>query len=175
MDNPTCFTYDLPWQDLYSKYNDSIMSITSDPTYLSAVNDAKIRSCSGFVFDRSFWKRTIVQVKNNQKRLKSKSNSYYFQDFNLVCENEYKQKWTQQVTFFGLLCGVFASGIISDRIGRVKTMMIMLTMVIICGTLNAFAPYYELFLLGIWSCGFSSIGLGTVMYVWVMEILSGKF
>ena len=175
MDNPTCFTYDLPWQDLYSKYNDSIMSITSDPTYLSAVNDAKIRSCSGFVFDRSFWKRTIVQVKHNQKRLKSKSNSYYFQDFNLVCENEYKQKWTQQVTFFGLLCGVFASGIISDRIGRVKTMMIMLTMVIICGTLNAFAPYYELFLLGIWSCGFSSIGLGTVMYVWVMEILSGKF
>ena len=50
----------------------------------------------------------------------------------------------------------------------------MLTVVIICGTLNAFAPYYELFLVGIWTCGFSAIGLGTVMYVWVMEILSGQ-
>ena len=97
-----------------------------------------------------------------------------FQDFDLVCDNAYKQKWTQQVTFFGLLCGVFSSGIISDRIGRLKTMMIMLTVVIICGTLTAFSPYYELFLVGIWTCGFSAIGLGTVMYVWVMEILSGQ-
>ena len=114
-------------------------------------------------------------MKNDILSAKIQIKLLFFQDFDLVCENEYKQKWTQQVTFFGLLCGVFASGIISDRIGRVKTMMIMLTMVIICGTLNAFAPYYELFLLGIWSCGFSSIGLGTVMYVWVMEILSGNY
>lgn len=73
-----------------------------------------------------------------------------------------------------MLCGVFSSGIISDRIGRTRTMMIMLTFVIICGSLTAFAPIYELFLVGIWTCGFSAIGLGTVMYVWVMEILSGK-
>ena len=61
-----------------------------------------------------------------------------------------------------------------NRIGRSKTMMIMLTMVVICGTLTSFAPSYGWFLAGIWACGFSAIGFGTVMYCWMMEILSGK-
>ena len=61
-----------------------------------------------------------------------------------------------------------------NRIGRSKTMMIMLTMVVICGTLTSFSPSYGWFLAGIWACGFSAIGFGTVMYCWMMEILSGK-
>ena len=61
--NPSCYTYDVNWTDLYSKYNDSITSITSNTSYSSAVNESKIRKCTKLQFDRSFWKRTIVQVK----------------------------------------------------------------------------------------------------------------
>ena len=50
----------------------------------------------------------------------------------------------------------------------------MLTTTIIAGACTAFAPSYEWFLLGIFCCGFSSIGAGTVLYCWTMEILSGK-
>jgi len=112
--------------------------------------------CTNFQHNQTFWKHTTIQ------------------DFNLICDDKYKQKWTQQATFFGLLVGVFVSGLISDKIGRSKTMMIMLTMVVICGTLTSFAPSYGWFLAGIWACGFSAIGFGTVMYCWMMEILSGK-
>ena len=49
----------------------------------------------------------------------------------------------------------------------------LLSLVITAGTLTAFAPSYELFLVGIWCCGFASIGYGTVMYCWMMELLSG--
>ena len=50
----------------------------------------------------------------------------------------------------------------------------MLTSIITFGTLTSFAPNYPLFLLGIWINGFSGIGFGTVMYCWMMEIVSGK-
>jgi MFS family permease len=53
-------------------------------------------------------------------------------------------------------------------------MLIMLASVVIFGTLTSFAPFYWCFLVGIWFCGFSSIGLGTVLYCWMMEILAGK-
>ncbi len=63
----------------------------------AAVEANRTRKCTEFEYDRSFWRRTIVQ------------------EWDLVCDREYMQKWTQQVTFFGLLVGVIVSGIISDR------------------------------------------------------------
>ena len=50
----------------------------------------------------------------------------------------------------------------------------LLAAIIIAGTLTAFSPSYELFLVGIWICGYTSISFGTVMYCWMMEILDGK-
>lgn len=37
------------------------------------------------------------------------------QEWDLVCDRKGMVKLMQQVTFFGLLCGVFISGIISDK------------------------------------------------------------
>ena len=48
-------------------------------------------------YDTSEWKRTIIH------------------EWNLVCDREPLLKLTQQVTFFGLLCGAFLSGVLSDR------------------------------------------------------------
>ncbi len=53
-------------------------------------------------------------------------------------------------------------------------MLGLLTMEIVCGTLTSFAPSYEAFLVGIWCNGFAGIGLGTCLYCWMMEILSGR-
>ena len=50
----------------------------------------------------------------------------------------------------------------------------MLTTTIISGTATAFATSYVLFLVGIYFSNFSTIGMGTVMYCWMMEILSGR-
>ncbi len=56
-----------------------------------------MKPCDSWEFDRSFWRRTIIA------------------EWDLVCSRTGIRKLTQQVTFFGLLCGVFASGVISDR------------------------------------------------------------
>ena len=43
------------------------------------------------------------------------------------------------------------------------------------GTASSFSPTYPVFLVGIFVCGFSSLGYGTVMYVWMMEHVGGKY
>merc|ERR1719184_489952 len=96
-------------------------------------------------------------------------------DFDLVCDRYHLRKLQQQVTFFGLMCGVFTSGILSDRFGRRKTMLGLLFLTVIVGTLSSFAPNYPTFLIGIFICGFSSLGYGTVMYTWMMEHVGGKY
>ena len=114
-----------------------------------------MRNCAQWDYDHSFWESTILQ------------------DFDLICDRKPLAKLTQQMTFFGLLIGVFVSGILSDKIGRVKAMLCILTLNIVAGTATAFAPNYPLFLAGIWCCGFAAIGFGTVMYCWMMELLAG--
>ena len=121
------------------------------------IEGKKVRKCEHWTYDQSFWKSTILQ------------------EWDLVCDRKPLAKLTQQVTFFGLLVGVFLSGVLSDRIGRLKAMLCMLTINVLAGTATAFAPSYPLFLLGIWFCGFAAIGFGTVMYCWMMELLSGKY
>ena len=113
------------------------------------------RKCESWDYDQSFWRRTIIQ------------------EWDLVCERNELRKLTQQATFFGLLVGVFASGLISDRFGRMPAMMSLLSCCVLFGLLSAFATSYTVFLIGIWACGFSSIGFGTVMYCWMMEIIGG--
>ena len=49
-----------------------------------------------------------------------------------------------------------------------------MTTTIISGTATAFSPTYEWFLVGIFLSNFSTLGMGTVMYTWMMEILSGR-
>ena len=45
---------------------------------------------------------------------------------------------------------------------------------VICGTVAAFSTYYELFLVCVWVDGFACIGFGTVIYCWMMELLTGR-
>eukprot|EP00088_Acartia_fossae_P014886 TRINITY_DN18038_c0_g1_i1.p1 TRINITY_DN18038_c0_g1~~TRINITY_DN18038_c0_g1_i1.p1 ORF type:complete len:399 (-),score=52.45 TRINITY_DN18038_c0_g1_i1:31-1227(-) len=73
------------------------------------------------------------------------------------------------------MCGVFSSGLISDRFGRRHTMLCLLLLTVVAGTISSFTPNYPAFLITVWICGFSSIGYGTVMYVWMMEHIAGKY
>jgi len=113
--------------------------------------------CSAWEYDKSFWQKTVIM------------------DFDLVCDRYPLRKLQQQLTFMGLMCGVFISGLISDRWGRKRTMLCLLITVIIVGTASSFSPNYPTFLVGIFICGFSSLGYGTVMYVWMMEHVGGKY
>ena len=78
-----------------------------------------------------------------------------------------------------------------NRFGRKKTMVILLTAIILSGFANRFAPNYPAFLIGatshlvsgisnlffpgVFLCAFMSLAYGTVMYVWMMEHCDGEF
>eukprot|EP00092_Neocalanus_flemingeri_P007851 GFUD01008476.1.p1 GENE.GFUD01008476.1~~GFUD01008476.1.p1 ORF type:complete len:593 (+),score=112.20 GFUD01008476.1:105-1883(+) len=124
---------------------------------LPVLDGIELIPCAAWEYDTSFWKKTIVM------------------DFDLVCDRYHLQKLQQQVTFLGLMCGVFSAGIISDKFGRRKTMLGLLISTIIVGTLSSFSPNYPSFLVGIFICGYSTLGYGTVMYVWMMEHVGGKY
>ena len=53
-------------------------------------------------------------------------------------------------------------------------MMGLIGMVTVFGTASTFSPNYPIFLIFVWINGFASIGFGTVVYCWMMEIVTGK-
>ena len=68
-----------------------------DLDYKLVKSNKSVSNCKSWTHDTSEWKRTIIH------------------EWDLVCDREPLLKLTQQVTFFGLLCGVFISGLLSDR------------------------------------------------------------
>jgi len=138
------------------KYGNDVDKIKGDIDYMSVKSNQSKSLCKSWAHGTSEWKKTIIH------------------EWDLVCDREPLLKLTQQVTFFGLLCGVFISGLLSDRFGRLPTMLGLAVLVSLFGTVSAFSPNYVTFLICIWVCGFSSIGFGTVMYCWMMEILAGR-
>lgn len=140
-------------------YNYEELTVTPEDNFSSLQTEggAEYVACTAWEHDTSFWKMTIIM------------------DFDLVCDRYYLRKLQQQVTFLGLMTGVFTSGLISDRFGRRRTMLCLLLITVLVGTASSFSPNYPLFLVGIFICGFSSLGYGTVMYVWMMEHVGGKY
>ena len=106
------------------------------------------RACTSWEYDTTFWQRTIimdfdlvcdVSPGNSSSHLQTIISSYQRYDL---------RKLQQQVTFLGLMCGVFLSGLISDRFGRRRTMLALLLTTILVGTLSSFSPNYPAFLVG---------------------------
>jgi len=141
----------------YSKISVSPNGEIDLTQHIELVGDEEYISCSSWEYDTTFWEKTIIM------------------DFDLVCERYDLRKLQQQVTFLGVMSGVFISGLISDRFGRRKTMLVLLLVCVFIGSATALAPNLPLFLVGIFICGFSSMGYGTVMYVWMMEHVGGKY
>ena len=53
-------------------------------------------------------------------------------------------------------------------------MLLLIVINVIFGVISAVSPYYELFLACAFFCGFASVGFGTVMFCWMMELLNGR-
>eukprot|EP00095_Tigriopus_kingsejongensis_P003369 maker-scaffold153_size302544-snap-gene-0.10 protein:Tk03369 transcript:maker-scaffold153_size302544-snap-gene-0.10-mRNA-1 annotation:"organic cation" len=120
-------------------------------------DDGSVIPCQAWTFDRSVYTNTIIQ------------------DFNLVCDRSSYTSVAQSVYFFGLVIGVFGTGYMADILGRRQMLVPIVLGMTFFGVLSAAMPTIESFMAVRFFHGLCTIGVFAVGFVWVMEIVGGKW
>ena len=107
------------------------------------------------------------------------NNTWYLntisQKFDLVCDNAILTKVASSVFFAGTGVGVFIAGLLADKIGRKKTILIFIVLFFASGLVAAFANSYELWLSARFMWGAASLGLRAVKTVMSLEMVGSKW
>uniref|UniRef100_A0A8B9L531 Major facilitator superfamily (MFS) profile domain-containing protein n=2 Tax=Astyanax mexicanus TaxID=7994 RepID=A0A8B9L531_ASTMX len=94
-------------------------------------------------------------------------------EFDLVCDDEWKQPFTSSIYFIGVLCGSFFSGQISDRFGRKPVLFATMMVQTIFTFIQVFAPSWEVFSILFFIVGLGQISNYVAAFVLGTELLSG--
>ncbi|XP_077977753.1 organic cation transporter protein-like [Glandiceps talaboti] len=118
------------------RYNITNIKYGADKVITDYTNDTK--KCDyGWEYDRSQYKSSV------------------FQEFDLVCDNYYLGALSSSMYMVGLFIGAGLFGALSDKIGRLSSLMISNFALIIFGTACAFSPNiiaYSVFRVGVGAC-----------------------
>ncbi|XP_077290795.1 organic cation transporter 1-like [Arctopsyche grandis] len=118
--------------------------------------DQKI-PCAEFEFDRSVFTSTIVS------------------EWNLVCTKQYFVELTQMSFMAGMLFGYILFGILADKYGRRKPLIIAIVIQAIACFLSTFSPWFSVFILARFVVAIASGGIAIISFVLCMEIVGGKW
>ena len=113
--------------------------------------------CHSWQFDSSWFSNTLAQK------------------FNLVCGDNILTKVGSTTFFAGTGVGVFIAGILADKIGRKKTLIIFCLLFFASGLGSAFASSYEVWLVTRFLWGAASLGLRAVKTVMSLELVGSKW
>ncbi|KAJ8316720.1 hypothetical protein KUTeg_005730 [Tegillarca granosa] len=128
---------------------------SSDVTFdnMSRPINASLIKCTSWVYDDSIFKSTFTAEQN------------------IVCEQSYKQTLAKTMFFAGVLVGAFALGVLSDVIGRKKTLHLSFLLMTASGVAVAFAPSYAIFVALRFLCGAGNAGVFMTAFVIGMELV----
>jgi len=113
--------------------------------------------CNKWDYDTSMFQNTIMQK------------------FDLVCGDKIMTKIASFVFFAGTGVGVFIAGMLADRIGRKKTLLLFVILFMVSGLISAFASSFELWLCARFLWGASSLGLRAVKTVMGLELVGSSW
>lgn len=95
--------------------------------------------------------------------------------FNLVCGNDYLRSLSQSLYMAGKMVGALGSGMLSDKFGRKRMILIASISVLFFGVVIAFSPSMIVFII-LRSCvAASTTALFTCGFVYCMELVGGKW
>ncbi|XP_066998646.2 organic cation transporter protein [Anabrus simplex] len=95
--------------------------------------------------------------------------------WSLVCEREGLKNVAEMTFLVGVAVGGLVSGLVSDRFGRKRTLMVSLTLQIATALCIAFVPWFEMYLALRCFLGFISVGVVFSGFVLCMELVGGKW
>ncbi|KAF5284079.1 hypothetical protein FQA39_LY17128 [Lamprigera yunnana] len=121
------------------------------------ITDHCSANCTGYVYDRSLFTETIIT------------------QWNLVCENSHLGSFAQTVTMLGIMVGNLLFGTLADKFGRRMPLVLAIIVQIISGTVQAFAPWFWLFLVCRFICSVATGGTMVTTFVLVMELIGTKW
>ena len=92
-----CKIYDVDYAELFQNHDGDLDQMMNDLAYVEVATHNLTIKCDHWEYDRSFWQKTIIM------------------EWDLVCSRSQLKKLSQQVAFFGLVCGALITGLLSDR------------------------------------------------------------
>lgn len=113
--------------------------------------------CDKWDYDTSMFQNTLMQK------------------FDLVCEDKIMTKIGSFVFFAGTGVGVFIAGLLSDKIGRKKTLLVFVLLFMVSGITSAVAPTFEIWLCARFLWGAASLGLRAVKTVMGLELVGSSW
>ncbi|CAG9858089.1 unnamed protein product [Phyllotreta striolata] len=96
-------------------------------------------------------------------------------DFGLVCDRSGLPNLAEMMFLAGVAMGGLASGIMSDKYGRKRTLMISVTFQTILGTLIAFSPWFLFYAIVRAMLGFISVSVVFSGFVLSIELVGGEW
>ncbi|XP_045198044.2 organic cation transporter protein-like [Mercenaria mercenaria] len=116
------------------------------------VNASKY-ACKNWVYDKTDFEETLVS------------------ELNLVCDESIWQSVVKMMFFGGVLAGAFVFGMISDRIGRKKTLYISFILMFVTSVAQSWAPTLFVYILLRFLVGAAVSGVFLTAYVIGMEMV----
>ena len=95
--------------------------------------------------------------------------------FNLVCGNEFWLVLSQSIYMFGYVVGSASVGVLSDKFGRKRMILITMAGYFFFGVAVVFSPSIYVFNLFRWCTAVCAISIFTVSFTYSTEIVSGKW
>ncbi|XP_022061661.2 solute carrier family 22 member 5-like [Acanthochromis polyacanthus] len=95
-------------------------------------------------------------------------------EFDLVCDEQWKQPFTSTIYFLGVLAGSFISGQVSDRFGRKPVLFATLAIQTIFSFVGVFAPSWTVLSIILFISGLGQISNYVSAFVLGTEILAGN-
>ncbi|XP_049783375.1 organic cation transporter protein-like [Schistocerca cancellata] len=115
------------------------------------------RPCTEWNFDTSEFGETVIS------------------QWSLVCDRAQLTNVAEMTFLTGVAVGGLVSGLVSDKFGRKRTLMVSLALQISVATVMAFSPWFELYVVLRLILGFISVGIVFSGFVLCMELVGGKW
>lgn len=152
----------IPWKedntpDQCNRYNYTWTNLEECQQPDAPTDPTMIVGCDHWIYDTSLFQSTIVT------------------EFDLTCENEWKETLASSVYMFGMLIGAATLGNIADRIGRKLAFSVNVVLLATLTTGLAFSPNFITFCVLRFLCGVTAIGHFLILFVWGVEAVGKKY